>query len=162
MPLQLGKDILSLAGVIDEADKCGAKLDICNILRNIAAHTAVLNNHAADIASCSDKFTHRIPFYVYEYRADYNNPHVVLLGNKMMTEYRHLRWEMKAIRSKSVHIYNSIAHVVSCAQMLFADVCCTSCCNTPSLCSSLGLELMLSQKKCRSLRCDIFLILIIR
>ena len=78
--LQLVDDILADAGVIYQTDERGPQLHIGNVLRHVAAHTAVHLLYPAGIPSARDIGGEGIALDVHKHRANYNDSHSVFLS----------------------------------------------------------------------------------
>ena len=78
--LQLVDDILADAGVVYQTDERGPQLHIGNVLRHVAAHTAVHLLYPAGIPSARDIGGEGIALDVHKHRANYNDSHSVFLS----------------------------------------------------------------------------------
>ena len=73
--LQFLDDVRSQSRIIDDTDVGRTKFQIGDILHDIAAHTAVDLNDAADVSSRRDELIDRITFDINEYCPKYDDPH---------------------------------------------------------------------------------------
>jgi hypothetical protein len=77
MASELVNHIIAFAAVIYKADKGGAQLTVCNILRHIPAHAAVDMLHPAHIPSGMNKAGFGISLDIHENSANHNNTHIL-------------------------------------------------------------------------------------